>query len=151
MKEGHNNSAVISHFHFLHNTSVFVRRKSIRSNGCRLLLLCPSLLSLYIQTGKMQRRPHHKKGVDSTEEQLDLRTKVHSKRYLCEQCGKMFKTLLSLKVHQRLHTGQKPYSCDQCGQSFAQLVHLQVHQFGHSGKNHSSVKSVERPSLTEVL
>lgn len=102
--EGHNNSSLISHFHFLHNTSVFVRRKSIRSNGCRLLLLCPSLLSLYIQTGKMQRRPHHKKGEDSIEEQLDLRTKVHTKRYLCEQCGKMFKTL-SLKVHQRLHTG----------------------------------------------
>uniref|UniRef100_A0A3B4F1S8 C2H2-type domain-containing protein n=1 Tax=Pundamilia nyererei TaxID=303518 RepID=A0A3B4F1S8_9CICH len=55
--------------------------------------------------------------VDSVEEQLDLRTKVDTKQYLCEQCGKMFKTL-SLK----------------CGQSFAQLVHFQVHQFGHSGE-----------------
>ncbi|KAK5887011.1 hypothetical protein CesoFtcFv8_017988 [Champsocephalus esox] len=52
----------------------------------------------------------------------------------CEDCGKVFKNHLFLKIHQRTHTGEKPFPCLACGKAFTQKHTLLVHQRSHSGE-----------------
>ncbi|XP_028250421.1 zinc finger and BTB domain-containing protein 24 [Parambassis ranga] len=52
----------------------------------------------------------------------------------CEDCGKVFKNHLFLKIHQRTHTGEKPFHCQICGKSFTQKHNLLDHQRTHTGE-----------------
>ncbi|XP_019204569.1 zinc finger and BTB domain-containing protein 24 isoform X2 [Oreochromis niloticus] len=52
----------------------------------------------------------------------------------CEDCGKVFKSHLFLKIHQRTHTGEKPFHCTVCGKSFTQKHTLLAHQRMHTGE-----------------
>ncbi|CAJ1073324.1 zinc finger and BTB domain-containing protein 24 isoform X1 [Xyrichtys novacula] len=52
----------------------------------------------------------------------------------CEECGKVFKNPLFLKIHQRTHTGEKPFLCLVCGKCFTQKYSLLVHQRMHTGE-----------------
>ncbi|KAF1374570.1 hypothetical protein PFLUV_G00230460 [Perca fluviatilis] len=52
----------------------------------------------------------------------------------CEDCGKVFKNHLFLKIHQRTHTGEKPFQCLVCGKGFTQKHTLLVHQRMHTGE-----------------
>ncbi|KAM3870857.1 zinc finger and BTB domain-containing protein 24 [Diretmus argenteus] len=52
----------------------------------------------------------------------------------CEDCGKVFKNHLFLKIHQRTHTGEKPFRCPVCGKGFTQKHTLLVHQRMHTGE-----------------
>ncbi|XP_067469796.1 zinc finger and BTB domain-containing protein 24 isoform X1 [Thunnus thynnus] len=52
----------------------------------------------------------------------------------CEDCGKVFKNHLFLKIHQRTHTGEKPFRCPVCGKCFTQKHTLLVHQRMHTGE-----------------
>ncbi|KAI1895745.1 hypothetical protein AGOR_G00109770 [Albula goreensis] len=52
----------------------------------------------------------------------------------CEDCGKVFKNHLFLKIHQRTHTGEKPFRCFVCGKGFTQKHTLLVHQRMHTGE-----------------
>ncbi|KAF7666913.1 hypothetical protein LDENG_00087370 [Lucifuga dentata] len=52
----------------------------------------------------------------------------------CEDCGKVFKSHLFLKIHQRTHTGEKPFRCLTCGNAFTQKHSLLVHQRMHTGE-----------------
>ncbi|XP_042370837.1 zinc finger and BTB domain-containing protein 24, partial [Plectropomus leopardus] len=52
----------------------------------------------------------------------------------CEDCGKLFKNHLFLKIHQRTHTGEKPFRCPVCGKGFTQKHTLLVHQRMHTGE-----------------
>ncbi|XP_030574156.1 zinc finger and BTB domain-containing protein 24 isoform X2 [Archocentrus centrarchus] len=52
----------------------------------------------------------------------------------CEDCGKVFKSHLFLKIHQRTHTGEKPFHCMVCGKSFTQKHTLLAHQRMHTGE-----------------
>ncbi|XP_072221576.1 zinc finger and BTB domain-containing protein 24 [Leuresthes tenuis] len=52
----------------------------------------------------------------------------------CEDCGKVFKHHLFLKIHQRTHTGEKPFHCLVCGKSFTQKHTLLAHQRIHTGE-----------------
>ncbi|KAF4084178.1 hypothetical protein AMELA_G00125620 [Ameiurus melas] len=52
----------------------------------------------------------------------------------CDDCGKVFKNHLFLKIHQRTHTGEKPFRCHVCGNCFTQKHTLLVHQRMHTGE-----------------
>ncbi|KAA0710837.1 Zinc finger and BTB domain-containing protein 24 [Triplophysa tibetana] len=52
----------------------------------------------------------------------------------CEDCGKVFKSHLFLKIHRRSHTENKSFSCDKCGKRFSQKRQLKSHYRIHTGK-----------------
>ncbi|KAM3594033.1 uncharacterized protein V6R79_000908 [Siganus canaliculatus] len=54
----------------------------------------------------------------------------------CEECGKVFKNHLFLKIHQRTHTGVKPFWCQDCGKRFTQKHTLVTHQRMHIGQKY---------------
>lgn len=55
--------------------------------------------------------------------------------YICETCGKTFKTSWSLKEHKYLHLGEEsyPYKCDQCQKRFIAQKAFKEHLLRHSG------------------
>ena len=41
-----------------------------------------------------------------------------SRKYTCEECGKVYKTKTDLDTHFTKHTGDKLFTCPTCGKSF---------------------------------
>ncbi|CAG7728347.1 unnamed protein product, partial [Allacma fusca] len=58
--------------------------------------------------------------------------------FQCSFCNKSFRLKLTLKVHERIHTGVRPYKCPECPQAFTQSHVLTEHYRTHTGeKPHS--------------
>ncbi|KAA8581909.1 hypothetical protein FQN60_008649 [Etheostoma spectabile] len=68
----------------------------------------------------------------------------------CEDCGKVFKNHLFLKIHQRTHTEDKSFSCDKCGKTFTQKRQLRSHYRVHTGKSCQNVLSVITSLWTQL-
>lgn len=52
----------------------------------------------------------------------------------CNECSKMFKTKMSLKIHKRLHSGVKNFECEYCNKKFATKGILKQHVYIHTGE-----------------
>ena len=56
------------------------------------------------------------------------------KRYACERCGKAFSYKTSLIQHIKLHEGDKPFQCAHCSKRFTQKGNLEEHIRTHTGE-----------------
>ena len=65
--------------------------------------------------------------------------KTHEEKTMrCQFCEKSFHTEHTLKVHERVHTGERPHVCTFCGKTFQQVAHKNTHELTHTGKFISS-------------
>lgn len=53
----------------------------------------------------------------------------------CSYCGRLFKFLSQLVVHQRIHTGERPFKCNECGKGFTKNSNLNLHLKMHLKNN----------------
>ncbi|KAM4034255.1 gastrula zinc finger protein XlCGF66.1-like isoform 2-T2 [Anomaloglossus baeobatrachus] len=79
---------------------------------------------------------------------------TEEKPFSCSECGKYFKSTLTLTSHQTQHTGEKPFFCEHCGKCFRKKSYLFTHQRIHTeeklyscsecGKNYHNKSSFVR-------
>ena len=55
---------------------------------------------------------------------------VFKKQFSCDICSASFTRRCTLKIHQRVHSGEKPYKCSKCCHNFRYYPSIQAH-FGH--------------------
>ena len=55
-----------------------------------------------------------------------------ARSFVCEECGKAFKTRFILKTHQRQHSGARPYACGACHKAFCWPAGLRHHFLSHT-------------------
>ncbi|KAL7636404.1 UNVERIFIED_CONTAM: hypothetical protein RMT77_013179 [Armadillidium vulgare] len=56
--------------------------------------------------------------------------------YTCEQCGKAYSSLSSLKMHQAYHSKLRPYACNKCDYRFFSEKTLKKHLLTHDKIKH---------------
>ncbi|NWQ74749.1 ZN142 protein, partial [Columbina picui] len=58
-----------------------------------------------------------------------------ARSFICEQCGKAFKTRFLLKTHLKKHSEEKPYVCNACGRAFRWAAGLRHHYLIHTNEH----------------
>uniref|UniRef100_A0A8C4E1G3 C2H2-type domain-containing protein n=1 Tax=Dicentrarchus labrax TaxID=13489 RepID=A0A8C4E1G3_DICLA len=79
-------------------------------------------------------KSHNNKMSNCNSSDIQRYTVAGKKPLQCDTCGKYFKCLSALNVHQRMHTGEKPYSCNTCGKRYSQMSVLKDHIRTHTGE-----------------
>ncbi|GFO49244.1 Zinc finger protein 91 [Plakobranchus ocellatus] len=77
---------------------------------------------------------HVCKDVFTCKSRLNDHIKIHSKNFLCSECGKAFTTEHMLKTHKLVyHSNANPFYCKECNKYFSSKSCLQHHMKRHSG------------------
>uniref|UniRef100_A0A2D4MM38 C2H2-type domain-containing protein n=1 Tax=Micrurus spixii TaxID=129469 RepID=A0A2D4MM38_9SAUR len=58
-----------------------------------------------------------------------------ARSFICEQCGKAFKTRFLLKTHLKKHSEEKPYICNVCYRGFRWAAGLRHHYLIHTNEH----------------
>ncbi|XP_061465289.1 zinc finger protein 142 isoform X2 [Rhineura floridana] len=58
-----------------------------------------------------------------------------ARSFICEQCGKAFKTRFLLKTHLKKHSEEKPYVCNVCCRGFRWAAGLRHHYLTHTNEH----------------
>lgn len=64
---------------------------------------------------------------------FNLHKVVHTSKYECKICKSTWRNAYSLKIHERLHTGEKPFVCQFCKKRFAWKTSWKRHELTHQG------------------
>lgn len=67
-----------------------------------------------------------------------------SDNFQCDECGKSFPNIYSLKNHSNIHLKDKPFKCDVCDKAFAQAGNLKIHISRHHDKNSPLYKAKQK-------
>ncbi|XP_005991822.1 zinc finger protein 142 isoform X2 [Latimeria chalumnae] len=72
-----------------------------------------------------------------------------TRSFICEQCGKAFKTRFLLKTHLKKHSEEKPYVCNVCFRGFRWAAGLRHHYLTHTNEHpffcrHCSYKAKQK-------
>ncbi|CAH0394497.1 unnamed protein product [Bemisia tabaci] len=68
----------------------------------------------------------------SNKERLNMHKRLHSDKFICDDCGYRAPTSRKLVEHARKHTGEKPYMCHICGMRLASKVSVKQHALKHT-------------------
>ena len=68
------------------------------------------------------------------QEQRNIGKQDRKKQFRCTFCQKCFKHSRSMKIHERIHTGEVPFECKTCNNKFKQIGHLKRHEIIHTGE-----------------
>ncbi|XP_059615292.1 zinc finger protein 287-like [Phlebotomus argentipes] len=97
-----------------------------RSNGTRKLARKCTICNISFKN-KIEYHKH-----------MDLHPEVRMKKKglnkKCGFCDLEFKSYHSMKVHERVHTGEKPFACEVCSKQFRREHHLNAHRNVHRSK-----------------
>ena len=75
------------------------------------------------------------KSIFFSEEKLaDHESRLHA-THECQFCNKSFPSLVKVRKHERVHTGEKPHLCLHCGKQFHLLESLIIHRKIHDPSN----------------
>ncbi|XP_077978665.1 uncharacterized protein LOC144434083 [Glandiceps talaboti] len=71
-----------------------------------------------------------------TKAHMGVHKKYHSdeRPHVCTECGKSFREECSLKRHIKIHTNEREYVCKECGKGFNQSSTLRFHMRSHENK-----------------
>ena len=69
-------------------------------------------------------------------------------KYACKYCDKKYAHLNSLKVHERIHTGEKPYGCCYCEKKFTRSTIANAHERTHTGEKPYGCKYCDKKFAT---
>ena len=65
-----------------------------------------------------------------TEHEIERKTEnkqIQDPQYVCDICGKMYKSKSNLETHIRIHDGTSLFNCEFCGKLFTQKISLKRH------------------------
>ncbi|XP_026475388.1 zinc finger and SCAN domain-containing protein 31-like [Ctenocephalides felis] len=66
-----------------------------------------------------------------------LKTTLNLKQPLeCKTCNKSFSTIITLRRHKIIHTGERPYKCETCNKAFTTNWNLGQHKKVHTEERH---------------
>ena len=71
----------------------------------------------------------------SLHQRFSHRDTQKKRRYQCERCDKVCRSVGALKVHVAVHFTVKPFECLDCGKGFSQKINMEYHRRIHSGEN----------------
>ena len=54
------------------------------------------------------------------------------RKWICQTCGKAFRTSKALREHEVVHTGARDFPCNICGKAFGTAANMRIHRMTHS-------------------